>query len=155
MINVVLFEPEIAGNTSNIIRSCNLTKSTLHLIRPFGFIFDKKHMGRAALDYKAGTKIVIHDSFEDFMETVEDGASVFLSTTHTNNFYTDVKYKEGDYILFGSESKGVYDYIHERLDENAIKIPIREDSDRSLNLANSVNIVLYEVMRQLNFKGMR
>lgn len=155
MINIVLFEPEIAGNTANIVRSCNLTKSTLHLIRPFGFILDEKHMGRGGLDYWDDAKIIIHDSFEDFMESIEEGSSVFLSTTHTNNFYTDVEYKDGDYILFGSESKGVYDYIHESLDDHAIKIPIREDSDRSLNLANSVNIVLYEAMRQLNFKGMR
>lgn len=155
MLNIVLFEPEIAGNTANIARTCNLTRTRLHLIRPFGFILDKKHMDRAGLDYWEDADIVIHGSFQDFMTTVEEEAKVYLSTTHTDKFYTDVKYKEGDYIMFGSESKGVYDYIHESLDDNGIKIPIRDDSSRSLNLANSVNIVLYEALRQIGFKKMR
>lgn len=155
MLNIVLFEPEIAGNTANIARTCNLTRTKLHLIRPFGFILDAHHMGRAGLDYWDEVEVIKHNSFEDFIESVEDGASVYLSTTHTESKYTDVNFKDGDYIMFGSESKGVYDYIHEKLAENAIKIPIRDDSDRSLNLANSVNIVLYEALRQLEFKGMR
>lgn len=154
MLNVVLFEPEIAENTANIGRTCYLTKTRLHLIRPFGFVLDNKKMRRVGLDYWEHVDVVVHDSFEDFLNYAKD-ANIYLSTTHTTNRYTDVDYKDGDYIMFGSESKGVYDYIHEQLDKTAIKIPIRQDSDRSLNLANSVNIVLYEAIRQLGFKEMK
>lgn len=155
MLNIVLFEPEIAGNTANIGRTCYLTNTRLHLIRPLGFSISDKMMRRAGLDYWEHVDLVLHDSFEDFMKTVEDGANVYLATTHSTKFHTEVSYKDGDYIMFGSESKGVYDYIHESLLEGAIKIPMREDSDRSLNVGNSANIVLYEAFRQLGFKHMK
>lgn len=154
MLNIVLFEPEIAENTANIGRTCFLTRTRLHLIRPFGFVLDDKKMRRVGLDYWQHVEIVKHDSFEDFMEHAK-GHNIYLATTKTEQKYTDVEYQDEDYIMFGSESKGVYDYIHNQLDENAIKIPIRNDSDRSLNLANSANIVLYEALRQLNFKEMK
>ncbi len=154
MFNIVLFEPEIAENTANIGRTCYLTNTRLHLIRPFGFVLDTKKMRRVGLDYWEHVDLVIHNSFEDFMEYASD-ANVYLATTHSDNFYTNVEYKDGDYIMFGSESKGVYDYIHENLKINGIKIPMRKDSDRSLNLANTANIVLYEALRQTGFKDMR
>ncbi|MFM1514259.1 tRNA (cytidine(34)-2'-O)-methyltransferase [Helcococcus ovis] len=153
MLNIVLFEPEIAGNTANIGRTCYLTNTRLHLIRPLGFMLNDKMMRRAGLDYWEHVDIVLHDSFEDFMEYKKD-ARVFLATTHATKFHTDVEYKDGDYIMFGSESKGVYEYIHNALVENGIKIPMREDSDRSLNLCNSANIILYEAFRQLGFEHM-
>lgn len=154
MLNIVLFEPEIAENTANIGRTCYLTNTRLHLIRPFGFVLDNKKMRRVGLDYWENVDLVIHNSFEDFMEYVDD-VNVYLATTHSDKFYTSVKYKDGDYIMFGSESKGVYDYIHDALKNNCIKIPMRKDSDRSLNLANTANIVLYEALRQIEFKDMR
>lgn len=154
MLNIVLFEPEIAENTANIGRTCYLTNTRLHLIRPLGFSLDNKKMRRVGLDYWKYVDLVIHNSFNEFMEYAKD-ANVYLATTHTNNFYTSVEYKDGDYIMFGSESKGVYDYIHENLKTNSIKIPMRKDSDRSLNLANTANIVLYEALRQTKFKDMR
>lgn len=154
MLNIVLFEPEIAENTANIGRTCFLTRTRLHLIRPFGFVLDDKKMRRVGLDYWEHVDIIKHDSFEDFMEYAK-GHNIYLATTKTEQKYTDVEYQDEDYIMFGSESKGVYDYIHNQLDKNAIKIPIRNDSDRSLNLANSANIVLYEALRQLNFKEMK
>lgn len=154
MLNIVLFEPEIAQNTANIGRTCYLTNTRLHLIRPFGFVLDDKKMRRVGLDYWEHVHIVIHNSFEDFIEYA-NGARIYLATTHSDKFYTDVEYKDGDFIIFGSESKGVYDYIHENLKDYGIKIPMRKDSDRSLNLANTVNIVLYEALRQTGFKDMR
>ncbi len=154
MLNIVLFEPEIAQNTANIGRTCYLTNTRLHLIRPFGFILDDKKMRRVGLDYWEHVDLVIHNSFEDFIEYA-NGASIYLATTHADKFYTDAEYKDGDFIMFGSESKGVYDYIHESLKDYGIKIPMRKDSDRSLNLANTVNIVLYEALRQTEFKDMR
>lgn len=154
MLNIVLFEPEIAENTANIGRTCFLTRTRLHLIRPFGFVLDDKKMRRVGLDYWEHVDIIKHDSFEDFMEYAK-GHNIYLATTKTEQKYTDVEYQDEDYIMFGSESKGVYDYIHNQLDKNAIKIPIKNDSDRSLNLANSANIVLYEALRQLDFKEMK
>lgn len=154
MLNIVLFEPEIAENTANISRTCYLTNTRLHLIRPFGFLISDKVMRRVGLDYWEHVDLVIHDSFDDFIDSLEESSNVFLSTTHTNNYHTDVEYKDGDYILFGSESKGVYDYIHERLKDTSIKIPMRSDSDRSLNLSNSANIILYEAYRQIGFDKM-
>lgn len=154
MLNIVLFEPEIAGNTANIGRTCYLTNTRLHLIRPLGFSLNDKMMRRAGLDYWEHVDVVMHDSFEDFMEYKGD-ARVFLATTHSSKFHTDVQYKDGDYIMFGSESKGVYEYIHNALVDNGIKIPMRSDSDRSLNLCNSANIVLYEAYRQLGFENMK
>lgn len=154
MLNIVLFEPEIAENTANIGRTCYLTNTRLHLIRPFGFTLDTKKMRRVGLDYWEHVDLVIHNSFEDFIEYADD-ANVYLATTHSDKFYTDIEYKDGDFIMFGSESKGVYEYIHEALKYNTIKIPMRKDSDRSLNLANTANIVLYEALRQIGFKDMR
>lgn len=158
MFNIVLFEPEIALNTANIGRTCFLTNTRLHLIRPFGFILDNKHMKKAGLDYWGNVDLVLHDSFEDFMEYKNNdnpNARVFVSTTHATNYHTDVEYRDGDYIMFGSESKGVYDYIHEALKDTRIKIPMRKDIKRSLNLCNSANIVLYEALRQIDFKDMK
>lgn len=153
MLNIVLFEPEIAENTANIGRTCNLTRTKLHLIRPFGFILDDKKMRRVGLDYWNDIDVITHDSFEDFLN-FSGKANIYLATTHSNKLYTDVKYQDGDFIMFGSESKGVYQYVHDKLEESAIKIPIRDDSDRSLNLANSANIILYEALRQIGFAGM-
>lgn len=155
MFNIVLFEPEIAVNTANIGRTCNLTNTRLHLIRPLGFILNDKNLRRAGLDYWQDVDLLVHDSFEDFMEYRKGKGRVFLATTKTDKFYNEVQYEDGDYIMFGSESKGVYDHIHEQFLETSIKIPMRNDSDRSLNVCNSANIVLYEALRQSGFKDMK
>lgn len=158
MLNIVLFEPEIALNTGSIGRTCYLTNTRLHLIRPFGFIMTDKLMKKSGLDYWEKVDLVTHNTFEAFIEyknKENPKATIFLATTHAKKFHTEVSYNDGDYIMFGSESKGVYDYIHEELIENGIKIPMRSDSDRSLNLGNSTNIILYEAYRQLGFKNMK
>ena len=154
MLNIVLFEPEIAENTANIGRTCYLTNTRLHLIRPLGFTLDNKKTRRVGLDYWEHVDLVVHNSFEDFVK-YSNGANIYLATTHADTFYTMVEYKDGDYIMFGSESKGVYDYIHDALKNKGIKIPMRKDSDRSLNLANTANIILYEALRQTGFNDMR
>lgn len=154
MLNIVLFEPEIAVNTANIGRTCNLTNTRLHLIRPLGFILNDKNLRRAGLDYWEDVDLVIHDSFEDFMEYKKD-ATLYLSTTKAKKYYTDVKYKDGDYIMFGSESKGINTDVIDKYFDNCIKIYMRKDTDRSLNLSNCANIVLYEALRQLDFYDMK
>lgn len=154
-LNIVLFEPEIPQNTGNIARTCAATHSNLHLIKPLGFSVSDKYLKRAGLDYWDLVTITYYDSFEDFKNSIGD-KEVFISTTkEKSRFYTDVKYTDECYIMFGKETKGLPDYIHREYMNSRIKIPMIDNVHaRSLNLANSVNIVMYEALRQLNFPHM-
>lgn len=154
MINIVLYQPEIAANTGNIGRTCFLTNSRLHLIRPFGFVLNDKNLRRVGLDYWKDVQLVVHDSFDDFVKYVGD-SKVYIATTKASKFYTDVKFKDGDYIMFGRESSGVDPIVIEKYGENNIKIQMRSDTDRSLNVANSANIILYEALRQTGFTTLK
>lgn len=151
MINIVLYQPEIAANTGNVGRTCYLTNTRLHLIRPFGFILNDKNLRRVGLDYWKDVDLVVHDSFEDFVEYVGD-ADVYIATTKGKKYYTEVSFKDGDYIMFGRESSGVDENVTEKYGHNNIKIQMRSDTDRSLNVANCANIILYEALRQTEFK---
>ncbi len=153
-LNIVLFEPEIPQNTGNIARTCVLTNSKLHLIKPLGFSLDEKHLKRAGLDYWQYLDMEIHECYEDFRNKYKEG-NFYFSTTKGSKIYTEVKYKEGDFIVFGKESAGLPDYIRESNAENLIRVPMLETSTRSLNLSNTVAIVTYEVMRQMNFPNMK
>lgn len=153
-LNIVLFEPEIPQNTGNIARTCAATGSNLHLIKPLGFSVNDKYLKRAGLDYWNLVNITYYDDFEDF-KRVTGKKQVFISTTKESRFYTDVLYTDDCYIIFGKETAGLPDYIHKEYLENRIKIPmISNPHARSLNLANSVNIVMYEALRQLGFPQM-
>ncbi len=153
-LNIVLFEPEIPQNTGNIARTCAATGSNLHLIKPLGFSVQDKYLKRAGLDYWSLVNITYHDDFNEFLKTVKD-KQIFISTTKESRLYTDVKYTDNCYILFGKETAGLPDYIHAKFNENRIRIPmINNEHARSLNLANSVNIVMYEALRQLGFPQM-
>lgn len=150
-INIVLFEPEIPQNTGNIARTCAATGSNLHLIKPLGFSVNDKYLKRAGLDYWNLVNIKYYENFYEFQEIVKD-KKVFISTTKESRFYTDVEYFDDCYIIFGKETAGLPDYIHEEFIDNRIKIPmIDNEHARSLNLANSVNIILYEALRQIGF----
>lgn len=153
-INIVLFEPEIPQNTGNIARTCAATGSNLHLIKPLGFSVNDKYLKRAGLDYWNLVNIKYYENFYEFEDIVKD-KKVFISTTKESRFYTDVEYIDDCYIIFGKETAGLPDYIHEEFIGNRIKIPmIDNEHARSLNLANSVNIVLYEALRQIGFPQM-
>lgn len=153
-INIVLFEPEIPQNTGNIARTCAATGSNLHLIKPLGFSVSDKYLKRAGLDYWDLVNITYYDNFEEFKKSL-NGRNVFISTTKESRFYTDVKYTDECYIMFGKETKGLPDYIHNEFLDTRIKIPMIDNIHaRSLNLANSVNIVMYETLRQLSFPNM-
>ena len=154
MINIVLYQPEIAANTGNVGRTCYLTKTRLHLIRPFGYILNDKSLRRVGLDYWKDVDLVVHDSFEDFVEYVGN-STVYIATTKAEKFYTEVEFKDGDYILFGRESSGVDPNVTEKYGKNNIKIQMRPDTDRSLNVANSANIILYEALRQTGFSTLK
>ncbi len=150
MINIVMVEPEIPQNTGNIARTCALTNTKLHLVKPLGFSVDDKHLKRAGLDYWNLVDIYYYENIDEFFEKNE-GGRFFLATTKANKYYTEFEYKNNDYFLFGKETKGLdEDLINNHLDR-AIKIPMITEIARSLNLSNSVNIILYEALRQLNF----
>lgn len=153
-LNIVLFEPEIPQNTGNIARTCAATGSNLHLIKPLGFSVKDKYLKRAGLDYWNLVNITYYENFEDFIVRVKD-KDVFISTTKESRFYTDVKYTDDCYIIFGKETAGLPECIHKEFINNRIKIPMIDNVHaRSLNLANSVNIVMYEALRQLGFPNM-
>ncbi|MDW7668645.1 MAG: tRNA (cytidine(34)-2'-O)-methyltransferase [Bacillota bacterium] len=150
-INIVLYQPDIPQNTGNIARTCAATKTKLILIRPLGFSIRDKYLKRAGLDYWNKLDIEYYDDIYKLIE--EKGSDKFyFSTTKADKYYSDIEYPEDCYIVFGKETAGLPEKIHEKYTSQRIKIPmIRNKEARSLNLANSVNIVLYEVLRQKNF----
>ncbi|WP_019213631.1 tRNA (cytidine(34)-2'-O)-methyltransferase [Fenollaria massiliensis] len=152
-INIVLHEPEIPHNTGAIARSCVLTNSRLHLIKPFGFDLDDKHLKRAGLDYWKYLDLTIYEDLDDFFEKNKD-INFYLATTKTNNIYSDVKFKDGDFIFFGKETAGLPENLIKKYSERAIRIPMIKDLKRSLNLANSCTVILYEALRQLDFMNL-
>ncbi|MDO5715255.1 MAG: tRNA (cytidine(34)-2'-O)-methyltransferase [Tissierellia bacterium] len=150
MLNIVFYEPEIPYNTGAIARSCGLTKSSLHLIRPFGFDIDDRHLKRAGLDYWHLVDIHYYDSLKELREKYPD-KNFYFATTKAKYRYSDISYHEGDFIVFGPETRGLPEELIEREKEHTIKIPMLKDFGRSLNLANSANIILFEALRQLDF----
>ena len=151
-INIVLHEPEIPQNTGNIARTCAATGASLHLIRPMGFTVDDKKLKRAGLDYWDKLDITYYDGLDDF-NSKHPNAEIFYFTTKAPNTYTDVKYPDEVYIMFGKESKGLpEELLHENKDR-CVRIPMR-DMLRSLNLSNSVAIAVYEILRQKNFDAL-
>ncbi len=154
MFNIVLLEPEIAANTGNIGRTCVATGSKLHLIRPLGFRISEKEVKRAGLDYWNDLDPAVYDDYNDFLDRNPEAAgSCFFATTKAKNTYSNVSYKPGDYILFGRESGGIPKYILEANRERCVRIPMVHEK-RSLNLSNSVGIILYEAFRQNGFEGL-
>lgn len=155
MVNIVLYQPEIPPNTGTIARTCAITGMKLHLIKPLGFSIDDKAVKRAGLDYWHLLNLEVHESLEDFLDKYGD-QTIYLSTTKATKFYTDFKYEDNCFLMFGKETAGLPVSLHERYDEHQIKIPMMEHEDvRSLNLSNSVNIVSFEVLRQLGFPGLK
>ncbi|WP_138160017.1 tRNA (cytidine(34)-2'-O)-methyltransferase [Peptoniphilus catoniae] len=153
MFNVVLYEPEIPHNTGAIARTCVLTRSRLHLIKPLGFSISDKALKRAGLDYWKYLDLTVYDDYEDFLRKNTD-ICIYYSTTKTRNNYSQVKYKDGDFIMFGPETRGIPEDILKRYPGRCIRIPMIGELKRSLNLANSANIVLYEALRQNDFPNL-
>ncbi len=152
MFNIVLHEPEIPQNTGNIARTCAVTGARLHIIKPMGFEIDDRKLKRAGLDYWHQLDITYYENFEDFF--AKNTGRMFFATTKAPNKYTDISYEDGDYLVFGKETKGLPEsLLSERL-QSCIRIPMR-DTTRSLNLSNSVAIVVYEALRQTDFEGLK
>ncbi len=152
-MNIVLLEPEIPQNTGNIGRTCCATGTTLHLIEPMGFRMNEKALKRAGMDYWDDLDVIIYDSYRDFVEK-NPNVKIWYATTKATNRYSDVKIGQDDYIMFGKESAGIPEEILVENKEKCIRIPMNPNI-RSLNLANSVAIVLYEALRQNDFAGMQ
>ena len=151
--NIVLVEPEIPQNTGNIVRTCAATGTKLHLVRPLGFSVEDKYLKRAGLDYWKYVDIQYYDSLEELREKYSDKKFYYVTTKGLNN-YCDKKYQEDSFFVFGKETKGLPEELLYNNREDCIRIPMNENL-RSLNLANSVAIVLYEALRQNNFNNMQ
>ncbi|MBR4260436.1 MAG: tRNA (uridine(34)/cytosine(34)/5-carboxymethylaminomethyluridine(34)-2'-O)-methyltransferase TrmL [Clostridia bacterium] len=155
-INIVMVEPEIPQNTGNIARTCAATGAKLHLVKPLGFEITDKYLKRAGLDYWDKVEIEEHESLQDFLNKYKpEENNMFYASTKATHCYSDVDYSKFDevFILFGKETKGLPEDLLQKYIENTIRIPMRHTL-RSLNLSNSVNIILYEVLRQVNFDGL-
>ncbi len=151
-LNIVLFEPEIPANTGNIGRTCVATGTRLHLIEPLGFRLNEKEIKRAGMDYWEHLDVTRYMNFEEFLEK-NPGAKIYMATTKAPNVYTEVSYEPDCYIMFGKESAGIPEEILVKNKENCVRIPMLNEI-RSLNLSNSVAIVLYEALRQNHFDHM-
>ena len=152
MLNIVLHEPEIPANTGNIGRTCVATNTRLHLIEPLGFRLDEKSLKRAGMDYWGSLDVTTYIDYADFLER-NPGAKIYMATTKAPKVYTEVSYEPDCYIMFGKESAGIPEEILVEHEKDCMRIPMNEDI-RSLNLGNSVAIVLYEALRQNGFAGM-
>lgn len=160
MFNIVLFEPEIPPNTGNIIRLCANTGCNLHLIEPMGFVLDDKRMRRAGLDYKEWASVNIHQNLGKSLEYINNNqdnnnpVNIYAISTKGNKYYHQIDYKPGDVLLFGPESRGLPKSILDNMSkDNIIRIPMAANS-RSLNLSNSVAVILYEAIRQTGFSDL-
>ena len=153
MLNIVLHQPEIPANTGNIGRTCVATGAVLHLIEPLGFHLTEKAIKRAGMDYWDQLDVTRYVNYEDFLEK-NPGAKIYYATTKAPYKYSEVHYEPDCYIMFGKESAGIPEDILYDHQETCVRIPMNPDI-RSLNLSNSVAIVLYEALRQNDFAGMQ
>ena len=150
-LNIVLHEPEIPANTGNIGRTCVATGTRLHLIEPLGFKLNEKAIKRAGMDYWKDLDVTTYLDYQDFLNR-NPGAKIYYATTKAEQIYTEVRYEPDCFIMFGNESRGIPEEILLEHPDTCIRIPMW-DASRSLNLANSVAIILYEALRQQGFPG--
>ena len=152
-LNIVLYEPEIPANTGNIGRTCVATGTKLHLIEPLGFSLSEKALKRAGMDYWSQLEVERYVNYEDFLQR-NPGAKIYMATTKAKKIYSEASYEPDCYIMFGKESAGITEEILVEHPEECVRIPMIGET-RSLNLSNSVAIVLYEALRQNQFDHMK
>ena len=153
MFNIVLVEPEIPQNAGNIARSCAATGTRLHMVRPLGFEVTDKYLKRAGLDYWHLVEIFYYDSFDELRAKNPDGRFFFF-TTKGRHRHSDVQFKDGDFLVFGKETKGLPEELLVQNEPTCLRIPMQGEA-RSLNLSNSVAIALYEALRQTDYNGLK
>ena len=149
MFHIILFRPEIPQNTGNIGRLCAITNSRLHLIHPLGFQLTDKQIRRSGMDYWKDLDVYEHEDWEAFLASEHRPERIWLLTTKADKAYWDVKFESGDGLLFGNEGSGCTEEVHAWAGENRITIPHYNEQTRSINLATSTGIVLYEALRQV------
>ena len=153
MFNIVLVEPEIPANTGNISRTCAVTGAALHLVKPLGFDISDKHLKRAGIDYWQYLDIKVYENLDEFFEK-NCGGRFFFCTTKAKKSYAEVEYRDGDFLIFGKETKGLPEELLSENMDSCIRIPMLPTL-RSLNLSNSVAIIIYEALRQGGFENMQ
>ncbi len=154
MFNIVLHQPEIPQNTGNIARTCSVTGARLHIIKPMGFEIDDKKLKRAGLDYWHLLDITYYENFEEFLAKNSGNGTIYYCTTKSPHNYCDAEFHDGDYFVFGKETKGLPEELLKQNTDTCVRIPMRDET-RSLNLSNSVAIVIYEALRQTDFAGLK
>jgi len=151
LLNIVLYEPEIPVNAGNIIRLCANTGCSLHMIKPLGFDLDDKGLRRAGLDYRDLVDVTVYSNFEEYL-SLKKHNNMFITSTLGKNLYSDIQYNKGDAIVFGPESIGLPEEIFNNFNESSIRLPM-VPANRSLNISNTVAVVIYEAWRQMKFVG--
>ena len=152
-LNIVMVEPEIPQNAGNVARTCAVTGAKLHLVRPLGFEVSDKHLKRAGLDYWQYLDISYYDSIEEVMDKFYNGKNFWFFSTKAKHVHSDVSYSDGDFLVFGKETKGLPEPLLEKYYDKTLRIPMLGNL-RSLNLSNSVALSVYEALRQNNFEGL-
>ncbi len=152
-MNIVLVEPEIPANTGNISRTCAVTGSRLHLVEPLGFSTDDRHLKRAGLDYWDKLDLTYYASYQEFAEQNSSKGRFWFLTKKATRIYTDIQFQPDDFLIFGKETAGLPESLLQAYPEKCLRIPMRANL-RSLNLSNSVALVLYEALRQMDFAGL-
>ena len=153
MINIVLVEPEIPQNTGNIIRTCAATDSILHIVKPIGFDLSDKHLKRAGLDYWSYADFRFYENWEE-LEQKFPNATFYFFSTKGKRVYTEPKYKNGDFLVFGKETRGLPEPLLEKHYDTTVRLPMK-DKLRSLNLSNTVAVAVYEALRQQDFNDLK
>ena len=153
MLHVVLFQPEIAPNTGNVGRMCALTKTRLHLIHPLGFVINDRNLRRAGMDYWRSLDVHEHADWPAFQASSQAPRRMWLFTTKTERSFWDVRYADGDGLVFGNEGSGAPDWLHDELRESRVMIPHANPDLRSLNLSTAAGVACYEAVRQLTHAG--
>jgi tRNA (cytidine/uridine-2'-O-)-methyltransferase len=152
--NIVLVEPEIPQNAGNIARTCAVTKTKLHMVRPLGFEVTDKYLKRAGLDYWHFLDITYYDSIEEVMDKYYNGSNFWFFSTKAKNIHSDVSYKDGDFLVFGKETKGLPESLLKKYYDQCVRLPMMDET-RSLNLSNSVCVGVYEALRQTGYQGLK
>ncbi len=152
--NIVLVEPEIPQNAGNIARTCAVTGSKLHLVRPLGFEVSDKYLKRAGLDYWQYLDIAYYDSIEELMDKFYNGSNFWFFSTKSKHIHSDVRYKDGDFLVFGKETKGLPEPLLEKHYSECVRLPMMGEL-RSLNLSNAVCVGVYEGLRQLGYPNFK
>ena len=153
-LNIVLVEPEIPQNAGNIARTCAVTNSKLHMVRPLGFEVSDKYLKRAGLDYWHLVEIYYYDSIEEVMDKFYNGNNFHFFSTKSKKIHSDAEYKDGDFLVFGKETKGLPESLLSKHYDECVRIPMMGET-RSLNLSNSVCVGVYEGLRQLGFPNFK